>query len=155
MSERPLEAGLTAETMLTVTAADTASALGSGDVAVLATPRIVALCEAATVAALAGRLPGGSTSVGTRVECDHIASTHPGETVTARATLVEVDARRLQLTVTVADSAGRAVAVARVWRVVRRSRVRSTMVMVRTTVKRKPLLSILITAVIKQRPPPE
>jgi len=118
MSERPLEAGLTAETTLTVTAADTASALGSGDVAVLATPRIVALCEAATVAALAGRLPGGSTSVGTRVECDHIASTHPGETVTARATLVEVDARRLQFTVTVADSAGRAVAVARVWRVV-------------------------------------
>jgi predicted thioesterase len=41
-----------------------------------------------------------------------------GDTVTARATLVEVDARRLQFTVTVADADGGAVAVARVWRVV-------------------------------------
>ncbi len=113
-----MQAGLTAEISLAVAEPDTAVAFRSGDVPVLATPRVVALCEEATVAALAGQLPDGSTSVGTRVECDHMKPSRVGEVVTARATLVDVDARRLQFTVTVADAAGRAVAVARVWRVV-------------------------------------
>lgn len=84
----------------------------------LATPRVVALCEEATVAAIAGQLGEDSTSVGTRVEIDHMKPSMIGETVAARATLVEVDARRLQFTVTVAGPEGGAVAVARVWRVV-------------------------------------
>ena len=113
-----MQAGLSAEITLTVTDSDTAIALGSGDVPVLGTPRVVALCEEATVAAVAGQLPDGSTSVGTRVECDHMKPSMEGETVTARATLVDVDARRLQFTITVADADGGAVAVARVWRVV-------------------------------------
>lgn len=113
-----MQAGLAAEITLTVTEADTAIALGSGDVPVLATPRIVALCEEATVAAIAGQLADGSTSVGTRVECDHMKPSLVGETVAARATLVDVDARRLQFTVTVADANKDAIAVARVSRVV-------------------------------------
>ena len=40
---------------LTVRHADTAIALGSGDVTVLGTPRLIALAEAATVAALQDR----------------------------------------------------------------------------------------------------
>ncbi len=48
--------------------ADTSIAMGSGEVAVLATPRIVALCEEATCAALVGRLGPGMTSVGMRVQ---------------------------------------------------------------------------------------
>ncbi len=113
-----MQAGLAAEITLLVTEADTAIALGSGDVPVLATPRVVALCEEATVATIAGQLPDGTTSVGTRVEIDHMKPSLIGETVAARATLVDVDARRLQFTVTVADTDGAAVAVARVWRVV-------------------------------------
>jgi len=113
-----LQAGLIAEITLTVSESDTAIALGSGDVPVLGTPRVVALCEEATVAAVAGQLEDGTTTVGTRVECDHMRPNRVGETVIARATLVDVDARRLQFTVTVADTEGRAVAVARVWRVV-------------------------------------
>ena len=116
--ERHLQAGMTAAITLTVTESDTAMALGSGDVPVLATPRLVALCEEATVAALAGHLRDGSTSVGTRVEIDHMKPSMVGDTVVAGATLVDVDARRLQFTVTVADSGGGALAVARVWRVV-------------------------------------
>ncbi|MGI9647908.1 MAG: thioesterase family protein [Acidimicrobiia bacterium] len=104
--------------MLIVTEADTAIAMGSGDVPVLATPRVVALCEEATVAAVAGQLPEGATTVGTRVEIDHLKPSTLGETVVAHATLVDIDARRLQFTVTVADPDGTAVAVARVWRVV-------------------------------------
>ncbi|MGI9609079.1 MAG: thioesterase family protein, partial [Acidimicrobiia bacterium] len=59
-----MQAGLSAEIALTVAESDTAIALGSGDVPVLATPRIVALCEEATVAAVAGQIADGSTSVG-------------------------------------------------------------------------------------------
>ena len=109
---------MSAEITLKVAESDTAIALGSGDVPVLASPRVVALCEEATVAAIAGQLPDDSTSVGTRVEIDHMKPNMVGDTVTARATLVDVDARRLQFTVTVSDSDAAAVAVARVWRVV-------------------------------------
>lgn len=70
------------------------------------------------MAAVAGQLPEGSTTVGSRVEIDHMRPSMVGETVVAHATLVDVDARRLQFTVTVADSTRSAVAVARVWRVV-------------------------------------
>lgn len=80
---------------LVVSAADTAVALGSGDVDVLGTPRLVALCEAATVAALAGGLAATETSVGTRVEVDHLAPSLPGARIEARAILAEVDRRRL------------------------------------------------------------
>jgi len=70
-----------------VTEADTARALGSGDLAVLGTPRAVALAEAATVAAAAGLLEAGQTTVGTRVELDHLAPSPVGARVTAEAVL--------------------------------------------------------------------
>lgn len=98
-------AGSTASVNLLVTVADTAIALGSGEVPVLATPRVVALAEAATVAATAGTLPAGSTSVGTRVELDHLAATAVGRAVTAEATLTTVDGRRLAFDVTVREGA--------------------------------------------------
>jgi fluoroacetyl-CoA thioesterase len=88
-------AGLTASVELTVTAADTAESLGSGDVPVLATPRVVALVEAATVAATAAHLTQGQTTVGTRVELDHHAASLVGATVVAEARLATVDGRKL------------------------------------------------------------
>ena len=68
----------------TVTEADTAQVLGSGDLPVLATPRLLAWCEAATCAALDG-LPEGRTSVGTRAELDHLAANAVGDTVEVEA----------------------------------------------------------------------
>ena len=68
-----LEPGLQAAFRYTVTEADTAAAIGSGEVPVLATPRVLALAERATVAAVAGALQAGATTVGTRVELDHLA----------------------------------------------------------------------------------
>ena len=88
-------AGLTASVELTVTAADTAESLGSGDVPVLATPRVVALVEAATVAVVAAHLAEGQTSVGTRIELDHHAASLVGATVVAEARLATVDGRAL------------------------------------------------------------
>lgn len=101
--ESALPPGLAARLEMTVTEADTAQAVGSGDVPVLGTPRVLALAEAATVAATASRIPPGWTTVGLRVELDHRAPSPVGRTVTAQARLAEVDGRRLRFEVTVAD----------------------------------------------------
>ncbi|MBQ0993981.1 thioesterase [Micromonospora sp. PSH03] len=106
MQEQPEPAfapGLTAQVELTVTDADTAQAVGSGDVPVLGTPRVLALAEAATVAATATGMPPGTTTVGTRVELEHLAPTVVGRTVRAQALLATVDGRRLSFEVTVSD----------------------------------------------------
>jgi predicted thioesterase len=95
--------GMLARVELTVTDADTAQALGSGDVPVLATPRVLALAEAATVAVTARQIPGGITTVGTRAEVDHHAATPVGRTVTATATLAKMDGRNLIFDVVVRD----------------------------------------------------
>jgi fluoroacetyl-CoA thioesterase len=95
--------GTNARVELTVTDADTAQSLGSGDVPVLGTPRVLALAEAATVAATARQIPGGLTTVGTRAEISHLAPTPVGRTVTALATLAKVDGRKLIFDVVVRD----------------------------------------------------
>lgn len=109
--------GLAARVESTVTDSDTAQALGSGDVPVLGTPRVLALAEAATVAATATRLPPGVTTVGVRVELDHRVASPIGRTVAAHAKLTKVDGRRLLFEVTIRQG-DRVVAEARVERVV-------------------------------------
>jgi predicted thioesterase len=103
MAQQQLTAGLTAKVRLTVSDADTAQALGSGDVPVLGTPRVVALAEAATVLATARALESGDTTVGVRVEFDHRAPTPVGHQVVAEALLTTVTGRRLVFEVTVRD----------------------------------------------------
>ncbi len=98
-----LQPGLAARVELTVTDADTAQTLGSGDVPVLGTPRVVALAEAATVAVTARSLESGITTVGTRVDVEHRAPTPVGRSVVAEARLAAVDGRRLTFEVTVRD----------------------------------------------------
>jgi fluoroacetyl-CoA thioesterase len=112
-----MEPGLSAEIDLVVTDADTAVAMRSGDVPVLATPRVVALCEEATVAAVDGRLEPGQTTVGMRVQLDHLQPTPVGHRVTAEAWLEKVEGRRLVFGVTVSDARG-LVAAGKVTRVV-------------------------------------
>lgn len=97
-----VHAGLSASVVLTVSEADTALHLRSGDVPVLGTPRLVALCEEASCRALEGRLAPGCTSVGTRVQFDHLVPVPVGAVVKADATLGKVEARRLVFTVSVA-----------------------------------------------------
>ena len=109
--------GLSARVELTVTDADTAQSLGSGDVPVLGTPRVLALAEAATVAATARQMPGGLTTVGTRAEVDHKAPSPVGRRVTALATLAKTDGRKLIFDVVVRDGE-KLVAEVRVERVV-------------------------------------
>ena len=90
-----LPVGLRASVQATVTGADTAVAMGSGDVPVLATPRLLALAEAATVAAVAPHLADGLTTVGTAASLEHRAASPLGAVVVVEAELTEVDGRRL------------------------------------------------------------
>lgn len=98
--------GLVGTATLIVGPSDLALALGSGDVEVLGTPRLVALCEEATVAATAGHLEVGLTSVGTRVEIDHLSPNRAGDEVVATARVVEVDRRRVTFEVEATSGGG-------------------------------------------------
>jgi fluoroacetyl-CoA thioesterase len=112
-----LSTGLRGDATLTVTDADTARALGSGIVEVLGTPRMVALVEAATCDALDGVLEPGTTSVGMRVQIDHLQPTGIGGVVEAEAVLEKIEGRRLTFTVSASDAGG-LVAAGKVTRVI-------------------------------------
>jgi fluoroacetyl-CoA thioesterase len=101
-----------------VTSADTARALGSGDVDVLATPRLLAWCEAATVAELADQLTAEQTSVGSRVRLEHLAATPVGGTASVTANLEHQDGRLVRFSVSAVDRGGRLIATAEVTRVI-------------------------------------
>jgi fluoroacetyl-CoA thioesterase len=101
-----LDPGLNAVVRLAVGEPDTARAMGTGSVPVLATPRLIALCEEATCRALAGALPEGCTSVAGRIQFDHLTPVRTGSVVTAEATLERVEGRRLVFTVSAIDAVG-------------------------------------------------
>lgn len=98
--------GLRATVAETVTEDRTAERVGSGDVDVLATPALLACVERAALAALEGSLEPGQTSVGARVELEHLAPTPMGVRVEATATLEDVDGRRLRFSFSVTDPGG-------------------------------------------------
>lgn len=87
--------------------ADTAISAGSGDVPVLATPRLLALAEAAAVAAIAPHLAPGMTSVGTSASLEHRRASPVGAEVVVEAELTEVDGRRLVFSFIARESAHR------------------------------------------------
>ncbi len=95
----PIEPGLSASVHHEVAPDDTARALGSGDLDVLGTPRLLAWCEEATVRALDGEIAPARTTVGTRVELAHERGSPVGAAVTVRADLVHVDGRLLRFDV--------------------------------------------------------
>jgi predicted thioesterase len=98
--------GLYAKVEKDVTAADTALMLGSGDVEVLGTPAVVALCELAAVHAIAPALGPNETTVGSHIEIEHVAPTVVGRTVTGYARVERVDGRRIAFTVEASDPTG-------------------------------------------------
>ena len=112
-----LETGMRGDAKLVVTDADTARALGSGSVDVLGSPRLVALCEEACCKALENSLDEGTTSVGMRVQFDHLQPTPVGVEVIAEAVLEKIDGRRLKFTVSASDPGG-LVAAGKITRVV-------------------------------------
>ena len=113
----PVKPGLSAEVELLVSDEDTAIAFKSGSVAVLSTPRVIALCEQAAINAVEMELDPDATTVSMKVQLDHLAPTGIGNKVCAEATVEKVSGRRIIFTVSVNDDRG-LVAVGRVTRVI-------------------------------------
>jgi predicted thioesterase len=102
-----------------VTDADTAAALGSGDVPVLATPRLIAWMEAATVQSAAAFLETGQTTVGAAVRIEHRSATRVGGSIEITATPPrDADGRRLTFIVQAIDGSGQVVAAGEIDRVI-------------------------------------
>jgi len=117
LQDMPISTGLSAQQTFTVADDDTAAALGSGDLPVLGTPRLLAWCEATSCAALAEELTGAETSVGTRITLEHLAPSPVGREVAVTASVAHVDGRLVRFTVAATD-AGKLVGSGEVTRVV-------------------------------------
>ena len=90
----------------TVTAQNTANAVGSGLVPVFATPYMIALMENAAVNAVQTQLEEGQGTVGTKLEVTHDAATPIGMKVWAEAELTAVEGKKLTFSVQAFDEAG-------------------------------------------------
>ena len=101
-----LTPGIKGHAALRVTTENTALAMGSGELPVLATPAMLALMENAAMLAVAGELPQGSTTVGGHISSSHLMPSPKGATVTATATLTQADGRKLTFRVEAHDQAG-------------------------------------------------
>ncbi len=97
---------VTASRSLLVEKAHSAKEIGSGDIDVLATPMLIALMEAAAMAVVQTYLTPGWTTVGTRVDIEHLRATPLGGKVTAEATLVKRENRLLEFVVNAHDNFG-------------------------------------------------
>jgi predicted thioesterase len=104
-----VQAGLVGVIVHVVSREDTAAVLGSGDVPVLGTPRVVALVETASVAAVRDALEPTQTTVGVHIDLEHLRPSAVGATVEAQAMLDAVDGNRLEFAVSVTQD-GREVA---------------------------------------------
>ena len=98
-----VKAGMEKTIEITVTEDKLASAVGSGIAAVFSTPSLIALMENAAMQAIQDALPEGWSSVGTRVEADHIAATPPGMQVRVTARVTEVDRRKVVFSIEAFD----------------------------------------------------
>ena len=87
--------GLQGQVVVRIEESDTDQALGSGDVRVLGTPRLIALLEEASVAAIGAVVDDNETSVGTRIDVAHRRPTPVGAEVVASSRVVSVDGRKV------------------------------------------------------------
>lgn len=99
----PLTPGLSHETQRVVQDTHTAKHIGSGTIQVLGTPIMILWMEETALAAAQPHLDPGQTTVGTRVDVQHLAATPLGGRVTVRAELTEVRGRRLVFHVVARD----------------------------------------------------
>jgi predicted thioesterase len=102
-----IKAGLEIEIEQIVKQEDTAAAYGSGLVEVFATPAMIALMENAAMKCVLPELPEGFNTVGTEVNIQHIKATPVGQKVTCKATLTEVEGRKLVFHVEAHDENGK------------------------------------------------
>jgi fluoroacetyl-CoA thioesterase len=95
--------GLTGTAELVVAAEHTAPFVGSGRIAVLATPVMINLIEAAALAAVEHLLPAGHQSLGIHLDVSHTAATPVGLRVTASAEVLRLEGRTVTFRVEARD----------------------------------------------------
>src|ERR1700758_5076887 len=98
-----IKPGLTGTAELVVAAEHTASFVGSGRIAVLATPVMINVIEAAALAAVEHLLPAGHQSLGIHPDVRHVAATPIGLRVTAIAEVVKIEGRTITFQVEARD----------------------------------------------------
>lgn len=101
-----MELGATFTATMRVTPEVTAEYIGSGDLAVFATPAMCALMENAAMMAVAPHLEEGQTTVGTALNIEHCKASKVGELITATAILSEVNGRELKFNIAARDEVG-------------------------------------------------
>lgn len=101
-----IQIGDTATRQRIVTPDTLACQVGSGSVTVFATPMVAALMEGAAADLAQAALAEGLTTVGTQITVNHNAPSVEGMTVTAEATLLEIDGRTFQFSLRAWDDAG-------------------------------------------------
>lgn len=101
-----MEIGITGVQTLTVTEDKTAKALGSGELAVFATPCMIALMENTAYKSVQPFLAEGQGTVGTLLNVRHVAATPVGMEVRCETKLVEIDRKRLVFEVRAFDACG-------------------------------------------------
>jgi predicted thioesterase len=101
--ELKLAMGLKARVDKTVEYKDTAKAVASGLAEVFATPSMIALMENAAYLAVQPYLPAGASTVGIRIDVQHLAATPVGLKVWAEAELKDVDGRKLTFDIAAYD----------------------------------------------------
>jgi fluoroacetyl-CoA thioesterase len=99
----PIRPGLSGTAHLVVGPEHTAPRVGSGRVAVLATPVMINLFEAAALDAVEHLLPAGYQSLGIHLDVRHFAATPVGLGVTAAAEVVNVEGRTITFRVEARD----------------------------------------------------
>ena len=90
-----LEIGLKHQSVMRVMDGNTAEFIGSGDMAVLATPAMVALMENAAMLAVALHLDEGDTTVGSMISTSHLKPSKVGAAISAIAELTAIEGRKL------------------------------------------------------------
>ena len=101
-----LQIGLKNSVAHVVTEIDTAVAVGSGSLKVLATPKLIALIEKAAAELVEKNLSEEMTSVGTLVNIEHTAPTPVGMKISAEVEISEIDGRKIIFKVSAFDEVG-------------------------------------------------
>jgi predicted thioesterase len=98
-----IKPGLTGTAEIVVGPEHTAPFIGSGRIAVLATPVMINVIEAAALAAVEHLLPAGHQSLGIQLDVSHVAATPVGLRVVATAEVVRVEGRTITFHVEARD----------------------------------------------------
>lgn len=106
---KPFELNVSAVATATVTQQNTAISAGSGSLSVFATPFMIALMEEATCNAVASYLENDETTVGTKIDVAHTKASGIGTVVTATATIVATEGRKIVFDVLAVDDKGNSI----------------------------------------------